>query len=655
MWYSLLGVCIIFCNPMAGQQDARSALLDQLRNASNDTIRFNIQREIGFGYEDEDTTKALEYYRMNLALATRLNDCEMLSKTHTDFGNVHMSASDNAVADHHYRKALLYAFQCGDQRRAGRIYSNLGMTFENRNKLDSAIFYNLEAVKLMEGVNDLAGATVCYNHLAHYYSKLQFNDQAVYFANRAVAIGKSISNQMAVTTGYINMAKAYREMGDSAACILRCDSAAGFVSLLPTYYNRAASFQNLARIYFTYRIIGRASQFADSSIYYADKMNNPRVALAAYSIKGGILAEQGKHEMARILLTKAEAMALEEKNWSQLFDVYGNLAHLEFTAGNYIQAYRYMGLHDVYRDSTMSADVNSRIAEMSARYEAELQQQEIKRLAAQNEHETERTRQQRRLTLLFIGLSALAVVIAVLINLNYKRRMIINRKNEDLQLQRIRELENQRQMVAMDAIIKGEENERSRMAKDLHDGLGSLLSGVKLSLSSMKGNVIISEEYAGVFNSSLQQLDNAISEMRRVAHNMMPESLLKYGLIQATQNLCDTLNESGALNVHFEQHNFSQRLASDQEITLFRMMQELLNNSIKHADAKNIIIQFSRHENNIHLVVEDDGKGFDTTAIKDSEGVGYMNIRNRVNYLKGSMDVKSDPGKGTSVLIEFPA
>jgi two-component system, NarL family, sensor kinase len=115
------------------------------------------------------------------------------------------------------------------------------------------------------------------------------------------------------------------------------------------------------------------------------------------------------------------------------------------------------------------------------------------------------------------------------------------------------------------------------------------------------------------------------------------------------------MNESGTVHVHLEKHHFSQRLAGDQEITAYRIIQELVNNSLKHAEAKNIIIQLSRNGNTATIVVEDDGKGFDTDKLQTNMGAGYNNIEHRVNYMKGNMDLRSESGKGTSVLIEFPA
>lgn len=196
------------------------------------------------------------------------------------------------------------------------------------------------------------------------------------------------------------------------------------------------------------------------------------------------------------------------------------------------------------------------------------------------------------------------------------------------------------------------EVERSRLARDLHDGLGGLLSGVKLTLSSISGITILPDKNAGIFASAINQLDNTIAEMRRVAHSMMPEALLKFGLNEAVQDFCDGINETNAIKMKYQQINFKEPLEKPTEVILYRIIQELSNNSIKHAAASIIFIQLNQHERGISLVVEDDGKGFDTTQTK--KGDGLQNVQSRIDYLKGNWDIKSEIGNGTSVNIEIP-
>ncbi|MBK7869195.1 MAG: sensor histidine kinase [Saprospiraceae bacterium] len=202
-------------------------------------------------------------------------------------------------------------------------------------------------------------------------------------------------------------------------------------------------------------------------------------------------------------------------------------------------------------------------------------------------------------------------------------------------------------------MLRGQEEERGRLARDLHDGLGGMLSGVRQTLNAMKGNQIITEESARSFNRALEMLDTSIGELRRVARNMMPEALLKFGLKDAVQDFCDTLNESRTIQVQYQAFGLENRLPEAEEIIVFRIVQELLNNVIKHAGAHQALVQLLRDDERFHITVEDNGKGFDLVALEKAPGIGWLNIRSRVDYLGGTLDLRSNPGQGTTVEIEF--
>jgi signal transduction histidine kinase len=151
-------------------------------------------------------------------------------------------------------------------------------------------------------------------------------------------------------------------------------------------------------------------------------------------------------------------------------------------------------------------------------------------------------------------------------------------------------------------------------------------------------------------------LDSSIQEMRRVAHNMMPEMLIKYGLDTALKEFCDEIDRTGIIHVNYQSVGVTDMgLENSTAVIVYRIVQELVNNTLKHAHAKNLLIQLhqSVQEKLLAVTVEDDGNGFDTERLKQSDGMGWRNIQNRVEFLKGKVDILSSPGKGTSVMIEI--
>ncbi len=172
----------------------------------------------------------------------------------------------------------------------------------------------------------------------------------------------------------------------------------------------------------------------------------------------------------------------------------------------------------------------------------------------------------------------------------------------------------------------------------------------------MKGNLIITSDTAQAFERSIDMMETCIKEMRRVAYNMMPEVLVESGLNIALKDYCNNINQSGALNLNYHSIGIDDsNIDQTTSIAIYRIVQELINNTIKHAAAKKAIVQVSQSEDLLTLTVEDDGIGFDPVILQRVKGIGWLNIQSRIDFLKGTLDVQSGEGKGTSVHIELNA
>ncbi|MBL0144826.1 MAG: GHKL domain-containing protein [Chitinophagaceae bacterium] len=222
-----------------------------------------------------------------------------------------------------------------------------------------------------------------------------------------------------------------------------------------------------------------------------------------------------------------------------------------------------------------------------------------------------------------------------------------------MQQTQITQLEKDKQLLAVDAMLKGQEEERSRLAKDLHDGLGGMLSGVKLSFVNMKENMIMDAPSVQSFEASILQLDNTIAELRKVAHNLMPEALVKFGLKNAILDFCNSMQLPSKTKIIFEEMGTDRQLSNTADLYIYRIIQELINNAIKHAQPDQILLQLTKAEKNILITVENDGKGFDVTILKNAKGIGMKSVQQRVDYFAGKMDISSDKENGTSINIEL--
>ncbi|MEO6612312.1 MAG: sensor histidine kinase [Chitinophagaceae bacterium] len=295
---------------------------------------------------------------------------------------------------------------------------------------------------------------------------------------------------------------------------------------------------------------------------------------------------------------------------------------------------------------------HSLFARLKDSINAETSQQEILQREASLKIEQQRQLQQSAMEQqklwrnIIIGTSIFALVTLVFLYNRYRLRQK-NRYQQEM---------NRQQNELFNAIAATQDQERKRIAEDIHDSLGSILSAAKLKLSALKeSQPAMNVDQLENYQVAMQLLDEASGELRNISHNIMPATLSKLGLIAALRNLINHITSQAGIQIHFSSHGFEQRLDEHTEMSIYRIVLELINNIIKHAEASKVTVQMIRHPDYINLSVEDNGRGFDyENALKIKKGIGLGNIISRVEYLKGGIDVDTLPGRGTTVIIDIP-
>jgi signal transduction histidine kinase len=292
------------------------------------------------------------------------------------------------------------------------------------------------------------------------------------------------------------------------------------------------------------------------------------------------------------------------------------------------------------------------LAVAEARYQNEKKKNEIAALQLSNTEKALTIARRERL-LLAGGLVAVTIllVLGFLYSRNYRKRKQAERAKK-AQQQQILFLEKQQQLVSLQSMINGQETERTRIAKDLHDGLGGLFSTIKMHFSTLQHEIKELRQYP-LFTRSYELVNTASEEVRRIAHNMMPEVLIRIGLVSAVQELCNSISAGKLLQVSMQSYGMEKRLNAATEIMLYRIIQELLNNIIKHADASEAIIQLNRQNDRLNITVEDDGRGFNMEDTVNTTRAGLDSVKSRVNYLNGTLSIDSRQEIGTTIMMVF--
>jgi signal transduction histidine kinase len=255
---------------------------------------------------------------------------------------------------------------------------------------------------------------------------------------------------------------------------------------------------------------------------------------------------------------------------------------------------------------------------------------------------------------LLIG-AVIMLIVTYLIIRSYQERLnanqIITKQNEEINQRKINELESNLKIETMSSMLQGQEVERERIARDLHDSLGGLLSTVKLHFDAIQAknpSITAQKEYTKAYDL----LDTACKEVRTISNNMQPGALLKMGFVPAINDLINRIESEDTPHIEFIHYGALHDLPLNFTLHLYRIVQELLYNCIKHAQAREILIQVIRNEEDLEIMVEDDGRGYDPHEVK--KGMGTENVSARVNFLKGEISIHSEIGVGTTTSITIP-
>lgn len=645
--------------PSEAQNKYVDSLTQELSKKNlRDSVRAEILIELGSNLYLSDKQKAKEYFLELYNLAHSKADHFYEGRAYSGIGDIYYEKSNYDSAMYYYLLAdSLYAMNASQISKESRASNKANMANIEimRNNYKTAIEYYTQAITVMQksdAENKWKVIGSLYEGLGSIYHDLsQFNKALDYDLKALESHKKQVNNllltgmlELYVAGDYIDL----KEMNEAKPHLMSADSIGVQLQSAVFYYQL---YSEWGRFYQKSSLLSQAIDNFQKSLSYAKGSGDKFKIMNAYRMIGFAYRDEKEFSKSANALKKALTLTIELKNYRLKTETLKKLAEVEAKRHHDREAVQYYQQYIQLSDSLNEADIKKQINEIENKYQAKQKQDSILVLKKSNEIQLLSLNKRKNLNYVLLTVVVLSGLIGILIYRNMRHRHYILEQHGMLNKQRIQELEKEHQLVAMQSVLKGQEEERSRLAKDLHDGVGGLLSGVKLSLSTMKGNVFLTEENAQSVNNVIVQLDHSIAELRRVSHNMMPESLIKYGLKEALENYCENLNLSGKIKVQLQAYGMEKRMEQNTEIVLYRIVQELLNNTIRHADAKNVLIQLSQSDDTFNLTVEDDGKGFDMATAGAKGGAGLANIKARAEYLGATVDFRSVTEEGTSVSV----
>jgi len=610
-----------------------------IQTTKADTSKINLYFQLTSDYVQSDTDSALYFLKKGKSIIDK-------TKAHQYDYDYYFSGIKIYHANQEFDKALNYTLKAleiskknkNDIQKAEALRT-LFVIYLNLDKDTLAVQTAQKALKLTEEIKDTANLSIMYGNLSRLYFEIGSFEKSLFYGKKGIAAGKRYNNLKGLLISLNNTAVSSLEVGKlkEAEDIFKELLRLGEINDIPR--SKVKAWVNLINLNI------RKANKAEFN-YYLAQLNkflaeNPEAPYAKSDLRQLPIFNANKY-LYDNNYSEAEAIALKglaTTDDNELIQIlFNTLTNINYAKRDYAKAQYYQLKSDSIQVILNKEDLTDFEAELSKKYQTEKNENQIKLQQA-------KLRQKNILNFVLSGGAVALLIILLLFYRNYNHR-------RKLQQQRITELETEKQLLATQSLLKGQEEERSRLAKDLHDGLGGLLSGIKLQLGAMKGNLILTEENGLAFDKALIKLDESIAEMRRVAHNMMPESLLKTGLKQAILDYCESLSANQDFTIICELYGIDEKMNNSVEVIFYRIIQELVNNAVKHSGASQILVQLFHDENHFAITVEDNGKGFDLEKTDFMNSTGMRSIQSRVNYLKGTIDVKSEPGKGTSIFIE---
>lgn len=650
--YLMISIIAFFVSEQSCAQLIPDSLLSKLNHAKNDSIKARALLDIGEAIEATQTEKSLEYYQKALELSKQIKNNKLILSSTVDVGIAYIEINDMDKALTNFQDAIPVAKQVNDTGKLAGVLGNIGNVYLHKKDAVNAVSYYLQAAALIEKSSDKSRLPALYANLCSLLNDQKQFNRATEYGNKAAELAEQNNDYYAAVNALINLSNTYGYLKQLQKQYALLQRALPLALKNKDLEQISDVYNNIGDYYYEQKKYQPSLNYYLGSYKYTLQMGNHYHICTACTHLAELYHNLNEPDKALQFIIRAETLAKEVGTRADVKEIYLTRSEIEESRGNYKDAYNYLSKASEISDSLFNAEGSKLVADMEAKYQNEKKQKEIIQLERDKKIQTLFIKQKSILNYFLIGSLIALTALVFLLYRNFRHRHQLAKQHDQLQQQRISELEKDKQLVAVDSMLKGQEDERTRLAKDLHDGLGGMLSGVKFSLMNMKSNLIINHENVIVFERSLDMLDTSIQELRRVAHNMMPEALVKFGLDEALKDYCDNINKAHILNVKYQSFGMEKRIENTTEIIVYRIIQELLNNIFKHARANEVLVQIIREENRIGITVEDNGKGFNVKILEKNKNSGWANIRSRVDYLKGKLDIISEDNKGTSINIE---
>lgn len=535
------------------------------------------------------------------------------------------------------REGMSIATRSKDSIAYAVLMGKIGKAHYFKGNYDSAAFYYFQSANILQRQKSIKEQGYLLNDWARLYRKTRDFEKALSKYDAAMALFRLINDSTGIATIYNESGVVFEYQKNYAEALKRYNASLVIAEAQHDQMGVSYALNFIAGVYVLQEKFKEAEAYNLKALSIRQQLKDTFSIALSYSDLGSVYAASKQWNKAIESYNMSNALAMQLGYAELLSANYAELAKIYKELGNYALAYESIQKHNAIKDSIFQASKSKMILELSTKYETEKNKLQL----------LEQSFQIRKRNYWLIGLGIFFILSAMLGYSFYKRYRL--KKEKQLQ-----EAVFKQQELATKAILEAEENERKRIAGDLHDGVGQLMSAAKMNLSAIESEIpFANDSQRKVYEKAQQLVDEGCREVRSVSHNMMPNALLKAGLASAVREFLNQI-DSRVIKIDLYIEGLNERIDSSIETVLYRIIQESVNNVIKHSGANHLDISLIKDEDGIAATIEDNGKGFDIADRNKFEGIGLKNIKTRIEYLKGTVEWDSSIGKGTLVAIHVP-
>ncbi|MEQ9165921.1 MAG: sensor histidine kinase [Fulvivirga sp.] len=600
--------------------------------------------ELAWYYRNFDIDSSFYFANKALHIGLKQQSQAAISQSYNSLANNHEAVGNLDSALFLFEKVLEIKTELNDTLGRAGAQNNIGLVYDEQSNYPESLDHYFKSLRLYESLNDQEFNTaMVLGNIGIVYKKQKDYDKSFEYYNRSLKLYTQAGSEFGKTVTMGNIGSLLIQLKRFEESISYSESAlSGYREL---GYSRYEPYMN-ANIGIAYDSLNqtlKARGYYNSALsghYKHDnqfEITNVTLLLSKNYRRSG--ENQKALDLAKKALGNSELLDALDFKIKATFE----LAESYFALGNLKMGSLYLSRYDSLKDALYEEQRSKQIVEVEVKYETEKKEQKIALQTAELEAKDLAIQRNTIFTM-----ALLLIILLIIVSIAFWRKREVSKQYAVTQEQKIRLREAQ-----MTAVVESQEKERKRFAADLHDGMGQLIAALQMNILSLKTTKEV-EKQDGLYENSKSLLKDIHTEIRNIAFNLMPQTLVKEGFISAIQELVLKINRAGQVKVHFNHLDVPQ-LNEVTQISLYRIVQEFVSNILKHGNANKIFIDITGHEKELVLTIEDDGNGFDKNRLENGEGNGWRNINTRLNLLNAHLEINSTPDqKGNSILIDLP-